>query len=49
MLTGDRMNIRKNRVPKKHKESVDNLIKHIEDWEAENQNGFEETEAGGQN
>ena len=49
MLTGDRMNIRKNRVPKKYKESVDSLIKYLEDWEAENQSGFEKTEAGGQN
>ncbi len=49
MLTGDRMNIRKNRVPKKYKESVDSLIKHLEEWETQNPNGFEETEAGGQN
>lgn len=49
MLTGDRMNIRKNRIPKKYEKSVNELVKHLEQWEAENKNGFEETEAGGQN
>jgi len=48
MLTGYRMNIRKNRIPLKYKDSVDSLIKHLENWEAENQNCFEKTEAGGQ-
>lgn len=47
MLTGDRMNIRKNRVPKKYEESIDNLIKHLEDWEAENPNGFEKPKREG--
>lgn len=48
MLTGDRMNIRKNRIPLKYKDSVDSLIKHLENWKTENPNGFEKTEVGWQ-
>ena len=50
-LTGDRMNIRKNRIPKKYEAVVDRLVSVINDWDkwqAANPNGFEETEAGGQ-
>ena len=48
LLSGDRMNIRKNRIPQKYEAATNYLIKHLQDWETEFQNGFEKTEAGGQ-
>jgi len=48
LLSGDRMNIRKNRIPKKYEAATNSVIKHLQDWETELQNGFGKTEAGGQ-
>jgi hypothetical protein len=39
-LTGERMYIRRNRIPEKYKESVDRLLRLIRQWQNEiNQNG----------
>ena len=35
LLSGARMNIRKNRIPEKYKEQVTNLVNCIESWQSE--------------
>ena len=35
LLSGSRMNIRKNRIPEKYKEQVTNLVNCIESWQSE--------------
>lgn len=49
LLSGSRMNIRKNRIPKKYKEQVTNLVNCIESWQTEIQTAAIADEAGGQN
>lgn len=45
LLSGSRMNIRKNRIPEKYKEQVTNLVNCIESWQTEIQTA--NAEAGG--
>jgi hypothetical protein len=35
LLSGSRMNIRKNRIPEKYKEQVTSLVNCIESWQTE--------------
>ena len=35
LLSGSRMNIRKNRIPEKYKAEINSLVKHIETWQTE--------------
>jgi hypothetical protein len=35
LLSGSRMNIRKNRIPQKYEADVQKLVSHIETWQAE--------------
>ncbi len=46
LLSGSRMNIRKNRIPGKYKEQVTSLINCIETWQSEIQTA--NAEAGGE-
>lgn len=46
LLSGYRMNIRKNRIPEKYKEQVTILVNCIETWKSEIQTA--NAEAGGQ-
>lgn len=46
LLSGSRMNIRKNRIPEKYKEQVTTLINCIEGWQTEIQTANAE-EVGG--
>jgi hypothetical protein len=48
LLSGSRMNIRKNRIPEKYKAEITNLVKHIKTWQAEIQTVALADEAGGQ-
>jgi len=32
LLSGSRMNIRKNRIPEKHKEKIETLVNLVADW-----------------
>lgn len=47
LLSGSRMNIRKNRIPEKYKEHVTNLVNCIESWHTEIQTAALADEAGG--
>ena len=46
LLSGSRMNIRKNRIPQKYEADVQKLVSYIETWKAEIQTA--NAEAGGQ-
>jgi len=46
LLSGSRMNIRKNRIPEKYKEQVTSLVNCIKNWQSEIQTA--NAEAGGQ-
>jgi len=48
LLSGSRMNIRKNRIPQKYEADVQKLISHIETWQAEIQTDAIADEAGGE-
>jgi len=48
LLSGSRMNIRKNRIPEKYKAEITSLVKHIETWQTEIQTTALADEAGGQ-
>ena len=47
LLSGSRMNIRKNRIPQKYEADVQKLVNHIETWQAEIQTAAIADEAGG--
>lgn len=49
LLSGSRMNIRKNRIPQKYEAEINSLVKHIEDWQTEIQTAAIADEAGGKN
>lgn len=49
LLSGSRMNIRKNRIPQKYEAEINSLVKHIENWQAEIQTAAIADEAGGKN
>lgn len=49
LLSGSRMNIRKNRIPQKYEAEINRLVKHIEDWQAEIQTAAIADDAGGKN
>jgi hypothetical protein len=49
LLSGSRMNIRKNRIPEKYKEQVASLVDCIESWQSEIQTAAIADEAGGEN
>lgn len=46
LLSGSRMNIRKNRIPQKYEVDVQKLVSHIEIWKTEIQTA--NAEVGGQ-
>lgn len=46
LLSGSRMNIRKNRIPQKYEAEINSLVKHIEDWQTEIQTAAIADEAG---
>ena len=46
LLSGSRMNIRKNRIPEKYKQQVTSIVNCIESWQSEIQTA--NAEAGGQ-
>ncbi len=48
LLSDSRMNIRKNRIPKKYEADVQKLVSHIETWQTEIQTAAIADEAGGQ-
>ena len=47
LLSGSRMNIRKNRIPQKYEAEINSLVKHIETWQTEIQTAAIADEAGG--
>ena len=49
LLSGSRMNIRKNRIPQKYEAEINSLVKHIETWQTEIQTAAIADEAGGKN
>jgi hypothetical protein len=49
LLSGSRMNIRKNRIPQKYEAEINSLVRHIEDWQTEIQTAAIADEAGGEN
>jgi len=48
LLSGSRMNIRKNRIPEKYKAEITSLVNQIETWQTEIQTAALADEAGGQ-
>lgn len=48
LLSGSRMNIRKNRIPQKYEAEINSLVKYIETWQTEIQTAAIADEAGGQ-